>query len=207
MSPASVNARNAANAQHSTGPVTAEGKARSAQNATKHGLTGRTVVLPHENKEEYELLKKDFLGKYRPAGILEQQMVTRMLDCWWILNRALRVEAEYHEQRGNAISAAHPDLSGDAALVNLFTDPAESKSFRLLMRYVNSARAAWRQAKSDFEKMRKEKKGKASASLWAALASQSEQSSSPELSAAQPERGFVSHSAATPHPASLPKAA
>jgi hypothetical protein len=36
-------AANRANAQHSTGPTTPEGKAKSSHNAVKTGLTGRTI--------------------------------------------------------------------------------------------------------------------------------------------------------------------
>ena len=64
--PATVAERNAANAQHSTGPVTAEGKARSARNSFQHGLTSRTVVLAHESQEDYDALKLDFEQQYQP---------------------------------------------------------------------------------------------------------------------------------------------
>jgi hypothetical protein len=43
-------AANRANAAHSTGPTTGEGQQRSSLNAMKHGLTGRTVLLPREKK-------------------------------------------------------------------------------------------------------------------------------------------------------------
>ena len=41
---------NKQNAQHSTGPRTENGKARVALNALKHGLTGKQIVLPHEDR-------------------------------------------------------------------------------------------------------------------------------------------------------------
>ena len=44
---------NRQNAQHSTGPRTAEGKSVSSQNAIKTALTGRTVLLPTDDAELY----------------------------------------------------------------------------------------------------------------------------------------------------------
>jgi hypothetical protein len=40
---------NRANALHSTGPCTAEGKQTSSRNPIRHGLTARTAVLPAED--------------------------------------------------------------------------------------------------------------------------------------------------------------
>ena len=47
-------AANRANAVKSTGPVTAEGKAKSSLNAVKTGLTGRTILLSTEEAAVYE---------------------------------------------------------------------------------------------------------------------------------------------------------
>src|ERR1035438_5174370 len=41
---------NTANAQLSTGPRTPEGKSRSAQNASKHGLTAADLVIGPEDR-------------------------------------------------------------------------------------------------------------------------------------------------------------
>jgi hypothetical protein len=51
-SPAQL-AANAANAQYSSGPRTPEGKTHSSQNASKHGLTARGVVIAPGEQEEF----------------------------------------------------------------------------------------------------------------------------------------------------------
>jgi hypothetical protein len=57
-SPAQL-AANAANAQHSTGPRTSEGKNRSSQNASKHGLTAQEVVIAPGEQGEFDRLAAD----------------------------------------------------------------------------------------------------------------------------------------------------
>ena len=66
-------AANAANAQHSTGPRTSEGKNRSSQNASKHGLTAREVVIPPGEQEEltiYSLITKPTSNPKAPSSKL-----------------------------------------------------------------------------------------------------------------------------------------
>ncbi len=48
---------NSANALLSTGPRTEEDKARSSQNARKHGLTSAEFILAFEDREEFEELQ------------------------------------------------------------------------------------------------------------------------------------------------------
>jgi hypothetical protein len=155
MSPIAV--RNAANAQHSTGPVTSEGKARSAQNALRHGLSGRTVVLPHENAADYDSLRASLMAEHQPSGELETQLVAQIADCWWRLQRAHRVETEFLQQRADAISEANPGLDGDAALALMFVDPAQSRSYRLFLRYLTNAQNSYRQACAEFETIRRQR--------------------------------------------------
>ena len=45
---------NRLNAQKSTGPRTAEGKAAASQNAAKHGLLAEQVVIKGEDPAEFE---------------------------------------------------------------------------------------------------------------------------------------------------------
>jgi hypothetical protein len=48
-------AANTANAQHSTGPRTPEGKTVSAQNSRKHGLTSKDLVIGADEQPEFDL--------------------------------------------------------------------------------------------------------------------------------------------------------
>jgi hypothetical protein len=45
---------NVSNARLSTGPSTPEGKARSSQNARKHGLTAAQFVIAAEDREAFD---------------------------------------------------------------------------------------------------------------------------------------------------------
>jgi hypothetical protein len=90
--PAKIHA-NRANAARSTGPRTAAGKARSCFNSLKHGLYARDVVLPGENRAEYDKLRADLIAELRPHGRYEIMLVERLADISWRLGRAAAIEA------------------------------------------------------------------------------------------------------------------
>jgi len=56
MATAAQIAANRANAQHSTGPRTPEGKTASSMNALKHGADAASVVIPGEDPAQYDRL-------------------------------------------------------------------------------------------------------------------------------------------------------
>jgi hypothetical protein len=83
---------NQANAQHSTGPKTAEGKRQSSLNALRHGLTGQIVVMPNEDLQAYQAHIKSFTDEYTPKGATEAHLVQALADTSWRLNRVAALE-------------------------------------------------------------------------------------------------------------------
>ena len=80
------------NGRKSKGPVTAEGKARSSQNATTHRIHARAVVLHNENAEKFAELRDAYLGYFHPQSILESDLVNDIVTSRWRLNRILANE-------------------------------------------------------------------------------------------------------------------
>jgi hypothetical protein len=83
---------NRANAQHSTGPKSPEGKKHSSLNALRHGLTGQIVVMPTEDLAAYQQHLKSFTEELNPKGVIEANLVQALADTSWRLNRVAALE-------------------------------------------------------------------------------------------------------------------
>jgi hypothetical protein len=112
-SQAQINA-NRANAQLSTGPKTEAGRAISSQNALKTALTGRTVLLPTDNLDEYQSLQTQFLNAYKPATEDERALVQELLDTTWRIKRILSLEFAIFAKGSLEFANEFPDLDADA---------------------------------------------------------------------------------------------
>lgn len=84
---------NRRNAQRSTGPRTAEGKAVSSRNALTHGLAANRTVLPGENAREFQTLLSELAKEFRPATALQRSLVRQLADSEWRLRRIPDFEA------------------------------------------------------------------------------------------------------------------
>ena len=85
---------NTANAQSSTGPITPEGKARSATNATKRGFYAKqAVLLTEEDHQAFEALTVAFRFELHPAGPVERALYSQIVLASWNIERANRLEA------------------------------------------------------------------------------------------------------------------
>src|SRR5438270_12553739 len=73
--------------QHSTGPVTDEGKAISSQNARTHGCTSTQLLLPHEDPAEWEALQTAWLRDYSPDCDTFRELVLAAAIAQWFLRR------------------------------------------------------------------------------------------------------------------------
>src|SRR5687768_377578 len=120
---------NAANAQHSTGPRTTDGKARSAQNAMKHGLTSKELVVREDEQEEFESLRGALIEEIAPHGVLESLAFAQFLQAAWNLQRFRRLEGAL------AVDGVDPLLEESAA-----------KTLDRLRRYAASAERSYYRA-------------------------------------------------------------
>jgi hypothetical protein len=83
------------NGAKSRGPRTPEGKARSAQNALKHGLrAARHLVLPAEDPAAFAKLEAALFEELAPEGALQTELARQITSAAWRLVRVDRMEAE-----------------------------------------------------------------------------------------------------------------
>jgi len=80
-------AANRTNAQKCTGPVTAEGKAKSSQNAVKTGLHAKSNVIATENREDYETLTAEYYDRFDPTTPEERCLVDALISSDWLGRR------------------------------------------------------------------------------------------------------------------------
>ncbi|MHC4518281.1 MAG: hypothetical protein ACYTAS_06820 [Planctomycetota bacterium] len=120
---------NRTNAQKSTGPRTAHGKAVVAQNAVKHGLLARQAVIAGEDPGQFETYRDQMLAELNPEGNVESMLANRAVGLAWRLLRAERLQNEafdslYTDETTNPLAKLQ-----QAALASAFgvpqTDPPE----------------------------------------------------------------------------------
>jgi hypothetical protein len=87
-------AANQANARHSTGPQTPEGKAASSQNSRTHGLCSKDRLVAKEDQEEFDVMEIQLQVDIHPKGELEQILFSELLTASWQLRRICRMETE-----------------------------------------------------------------------------------------------------------------
>jgi hypothetical protein len=105
------------NAQKSTGPRTPAGKAVVSQNAVRHGLLAREVVIKGEDPGEFEFYRDQMLGELAPVGQMESVLAERVVSLSWRLQRAERLQSaafdaldEKHEKQTPVLPVLSPEL-------------------------------------------------------------------------------------------------
>jgi hypothetical protein len=92
MASEAQNLANRLNAQKSTGPRTAEGKAVASQNSLKHGLLAESDVISSESQADFGLYRKQILDELRPVSPMESVLAERIVTLSWRLKRAGRFQ-------------------------------------------------------------------------------------------------------------------
>ena len=137
-------AANRRNAQNSSGPSSAEGKAASRMNALKTGLYAKSAVIRGESREEFEELVRQYNEQFRPVTPQARTLVDALIRNTWLLRRYDRIDGEQWETRFNKIDDfRHTDkrlptalafgmCSGDYDRLRKYVDAAERAIVRIL---------------------------------------------------------------------------
>jgi hypothetical protein len=88
---------NRANSQHSTGPITPEGKEAVRLNALKTGIYARTVLLPNEDPAEYQEHARIYASLYHAEAEQEVELVNAIIEDHWRVRRLARIETNLFE--------------------------------------------------------------------------------------------------------------
>jgi hypothetical protein len=129
-----------ANGAKSHGPVTPEGKAKSALNAITHGLTAGAIVLTTESKEKYEALLVSYLEKCEPDGPIENDLVEEIVAAKWQQRRVATMIAALidvaMDRMEKEIGDEFENIDNAVRTVLAFKNQAkESATLALLNRY------------------------------------------------------------------------
>jgi len=77
----------------STGPRTQRGKDKSKNNALKHGMFSKPVVLEGESQSEFRALHNGLREDFQPVGTLEEVLVEKLAALLWRNRRLIIAEA------------------------------------------------------------------------------------------------------------------
>ena len=83
---------NRENAQLSTGPKSAKGKAIVSGNRIRHGILSNKLLLDSECLEDYQALLDGLHAQLKPVGALELTLVEKIAVALWRQQRLVRAE-------------------------------------------------------------------------------------------------------------------
>ncbi len=148
------------NGAKSTGPKTPEGLQKSAQNALRHGLTAKSLVLGNESQTKFDELMEAFIRKFQPQDEVELELVTEMVAARWRLRRVWLIQTAaidlQMDRMAPEIERQFKVITHPTRLSLAFTTLAnEEKSLQLLLRYETTYSRAFDRALKTLEKLQK----------------------------------------------------
>jgi hypothetical protein len=120
------------NAQDSTGPRSEESKKRTRLNGLSPGLTGQTIIMPHEDQAKYEAHCAKTMAAFNPADDAEQALAQTIANESWRLNRARAIEENIFSL---GLSTSNAGTAKDQALNQAMTYLDHAKEIQLLSLY------------------------------------------------------------------------
>jgi hypothetical protein len=128
-------AANKANAAHSTGPKTQNGKSRSSKNRLTFGLFTISDFVREDESESYTKICTNLWSELSPAGTIEEAFTTEIMSATWRLRRCRMVEEDIAQ-----IAILDPMQDPETAAQQKSVDRARAQSVNIMNRCINALR-------------------------------------------------------------------
>ena len=145
-------AANRANAQKSTGPTTAAGKAVSSMNAVTSGVYAENEIIKGESPEAYSDLADRFYEDFQPANAMEAAQLDNVIRDTWLLIRFARIDAEILDYKVQEALFKRPDTQAGRAFLE-----SSAEQIRL-QRRIDQTRRSQIQSFKEFERLQAERR-------------------------------------------------
>ena len=161
MATAKQIAANTRNARLPRGPLSEAAAAALRENALKHGLTARHIVLSYEDRAAYEELRASITMEYQPQSPQEHRLADQIAQNYWRLLRCRRIETGTFENRLGTLKdrlkvPANAPVDNDQGLSICYAN--HGPEFDTIRRYETSIEKAWYRAIRELRTLQKERR-------------------------------------------------
>ncbi len=135
-----------ANGARSRGPRSQSGKARSSQNAIRHGLLAKCVVMAGESSQGFDAILQQHLARFAPVDGVDQGFIEEMAAASWRIRRSWAMETRLFD---DAV-AAQPPGDERGRMADALGRLALRPEFALLHRYETRLHLTYQRALHNF---------------------------------------------------------
>ncbi|MDP9053913.1 MAG: hypothetical protein M3N93_06370 [Acidobacteriota bacterium] len=157
-----------ANALHSTGPRTEEGKQRSSMNAFKHNLSGNNLILKPQEYASYKERSAAMLADLKPQTEPERQIAQKIIDLNFRLNRITAIE---NNMLNFDMCQLERDAPDDERVESMYAQTLawkeDAPAFDVLGRYEARLSKQLLQYQKEFERLQSVRKAEQAAAVQA----------------------------------------
>jgi hypothetical protein len=145
-----------ANGAKSRGPT------KSSRNSLRHGLSAKSVLLPAESHEQFQLLLDAHIQQFQPANPVEMDLVEDMTVARWRLRRIWAIEtsllANELTRRAEDIDEEFTEMTTEERLAWVFQRMADGgQSLSLLARYEGNLNRSFDRAFKQFNLLKSQR--------------------------------------------------
>jgi hypothetical protein len=142
------------NGAKSRGPKTPQGRARSSMNALCHGLNAKTLILPHEDRNLFAEIWKDYFDLLKPANQMEIDLVSDIVAARWRLRRMERYETVMLDEEIDTLGPEFKKFDEDKRAAIAFSALANTKGYDTVLRSDIHLTRTYHKALDNFHRLR-----------------------------------------------------